>query len=236
MNPLLFLKPIGKLLFNPYTWVLIAVIGSVYMAYTWAYDRGYEAQGKILKPQVASLTVKLDAANDKLAKAREDLETQRLSHKAATEFLEASQKRALQEQGERLDKLAKSEKILKGKLDVLSRQLITATADAACTIPRGFVRLHNASAEGGLTELGATAGGTTGTAAISNSGYPDANAPSGVNLSTVGGVIASNYTEARIRLEVIQEWQTWYATAFAAWKRAVQLQGYVPVVIPEPVK
>lgn len=236
MNPLPFLKLIGKLLFNSYTWVLIAAIGSVYMAYTWAYDRGYAAQGKLLKPQVETLTAKLNSANDHLAKAREDLETQRLSHKAATEFLEASQKQALKEQAERLDKLAKNEKLLKGKLDVLSRQLITASADAACTIPRGFVRLHNASAEGSLTELGASAGGTASTTALPNGGHPDANAPSGVNLSTVGETVAANYTEARTRLEIIQEWQTWYATAFAAWKRAVQLQGYVPVVIPEPVK
>lgn len=233
MNPLPFLKLIGKLLFNSYTWVLIAAIGSVYMAYTWAYDRGYAAQGKLLKPQIETLTAKLDSANDHLAKAREDLEAQRLSHKAAIEFLEASQKQALKEQGERLDKLAQSEKLLKGKLHALSRQYITSTADVACTVPLGFVRLHNLSAAG---ELGTTPFSTASTATVPGSGFQDADAPSGVRLSEVGETIAANYGEARTRLEIIQEWQTWYATAFAAWKRAVQLQGYVPVVIPEPVK
>lgn len=233
MNPLPLLKPLGKILFSPYTWVLIAIVASGYMAYTWAYDRGYEAQGKLLKPQIATLTEKLNKTNDTLAKAREDLETQRLSHKSAMEFLESSQKKTLAEQSDKLDKLAQSEKLLKGKLHALSRQLITASADASCTITRGFVRLHDLAAEEGP---GALAIGTTGTSAIPDSGFPDANAPSGVKLSTVGETIISNYGEARTRLEIIQEWQTWYATSFAAWKRAVQLQGYIPVVIPEPVK
>ncbi|XDY83705.1 hypothetical protein AB8E26_06555 [Stenotrophomonas rhizophila] len=55
---------------------------------------------------------------------------------------------------------------------------VTPTADAACAIPAGFVRVHNAAAED--TPLGGAAG--------------DADAaPSGVALSAVAEVTAANY-------------------------------------------
>lgn len=55
---------------------------------------------------------------------------------------------------------------------------VTPTADAACAVPAGFVRVHNAAAEG--TPLGRAAGDS------------DA-APSGVALSAVAAVTAANY-------------------------------------------
>lgn len=70
---------------------------------------------------------------------------------------------------------------------------VTAQADADCTIPIGFVRLHDAAAAGALLDPGP--------------GDPDA-APSGVALSTVAGTVAANYRDAHVdaeRLNALQE-------------------------------
>ncbi|QRQ88513.1 hypothetical protein [Cupriavidus oxalaticus] len=56
---------------------------------------------------------------------------------------------------------------------------VTVQADAACTVPVGFVRLHDAAATGDVLD--------------SDPGDSDA-APSGVALSAVGSTVAANYT------------------------------------------
>jgi len=66
---------------------------------------------------------------------------------------------------------------------------VTQKADAACTIPAGFVRIHDAAA--------------TGAAADTTAGDPDAPAP-GVTLSAVAATVADNYTTCHaIREQVI---------------------------------
>lgn len=55
---------------------------------------------------------------------------------------------------------------------------VTVAADAACTVPAGFVRLHDAAATGAMLDP--------------HPGDPDA-APSGVPLSAVAGTVAGNY-------------------------------------------
>lgn len=74
---------------------------------------------------------------------------------------------------------------------------VTPKADAGCTIPAGFVRLQNLSLD------------PTGPVAPSDPG--DADAPSGIALSTVAGITASNNAECVVRGEVISAWQEWYA-------------------------
>jgi hypothetical protein len=71
---------------------------------------------------------------------------------------------------------------------------VPQTADAACTVNRGFVRVHNAAAEG--TDLPARASSA------------DA-APAGVALSAVAGTVSDNYTTYHAlaaRLTALQEW------------------------------
>ena len=71
---------------------------------------------------------------------------------------------------------------------------VTAKADAACPIPAGFVRVHDAAAQG--VPLGEPAGD------------PDAPAP-GVTLSAVADTVAGNYTachEAGAQLTALQVW------------------------------
>lgn len=70
---------------------------------------------------------------------------------------------------------------------------VTVEADAACTVPGGFVRLHDTAAAGGV--LGQDPGGA------------DA-APSGVPLSAVADTVAGNYTTGHVnaaRLTALQD-------------------------------
>lgn len=71
---------------------------------------------------------------------------------------------------------------------------VTAKADAACPVPAGFVRVHDAAAQG-VPLNPAT-------------GDPDAPVP-GLALSGVAGVVAGNYTachETAEQLSALQDW------------------------------
>lgn len=71
---------------------------------------------------------------------------------------------------------------------------VTPIADARCTVPVGFVRLHDAAAQG--SALSAAPG-----AAV--------DAPSGLALSAVASTVAGNYGICRAtaeRLSALQEW------------------------------
>lgn len=65
---------------------------------------------------------------------------------------------------------------------------VTAQADAACPVPVGFVRIHDAAAQG--TDLAGSAGD------------PDAPA-AGVALSTVADTVAGNYTACHANAEQV---------------------------------
>ncbi|MBB4728264.1 hypothetical protein [Xanthomonas arboricola] len=71
---------------------------------------------------------------------------------------------------------------------------VTQKADAACAIPAGFVRLHDAAA--------------TGNPAGPPAGDPDA-AAAGVTLSAVASTVADNYTSCHAtaaQLSALQDW------------------------------
>ncbi|MEA9491639.1 hypothetical protein [Xanthomonas campestris] len=71
---------------------------------------------------------------------------------------------------------------------------VTQKADAACAIPAGFVRLHDAAA--------------TGQPAGPSTGDPDAPA-AGITLSAVAGTVADNYTSCHAtaaQLSALQDW------------------------------
>ena len=70
---------------------------------------------------------------------------------------------------------------------------VPAQADAACVVPRGFVRLHDAAAQGVVPEP---------------TGNSDA-APAGVALSAVAGTVAENYTACRANAEQLSALQSW---------------------------
>lgn len=71
---------------------------------------------------------------------------------------------------------------------------VTTTADAACPVPVGFVRLHDAAAQGMPIDPAA--------------GNPDAPAP-GIALSGVAATVAGNYAtchETAAQLTALQDW------------------------------
>ncbi|OCS48511.1 hypothetical protein [Ralstonia pickettii] len=88
------------------------------------------------------------------------------------------------------------ERVIRVKGDTIIKEVpryVPAQADAACVVPRGFVRLHDAAAAG--------------TVPNPDTGNADA-APSGVALSTVAGTVAANYTDCHVdaaRLSSLQQ-------------------------------
>ncbi len=81
------------------------------------------------------------------------------------------------------------------KGDTLIKEIpryVPAQADAGCTVPVGFVRLHDAAATGALLDPGA--------------GDADA-APSGLALSAVAGTVVGNYTACHADAEQLSAMQ-----------------------------
>ena len=70
---------------------------------------------------------------------------------------------------------------------------VSPEADAACVLPRGFVRLHDAAAAGRSPEP---------------AGSSDA-APAGIALSTVAGTVADNYERCHENAEQLIALQAW---------------------------
>ena len=88
----------------------------------------------------------------------------------------------------------------KDKVRIIVKEVnryVTEKSDATVVIPRGFVWLHNASLAGQNP-------------AVAESEPGDVDAPSGVKLSDVAAVTASNNAECVYRGEVITLWQEWY--------------------------
>ena len=76
------------------------------------------------------------------------------------------------------------ERVIREKGETIIKEVpryVPIQADAACVVPRGFVRLHDAAAAGAVPD--------------SDPGDADA-AASGVALSAVAGTVAGNYTDS----------------------------------------
>lgn len=88
------------------------------------------------------------------------------------------------------------ERVIRLKGDTIIKEVpryVPVQADAACVVPRGFVRLHDAAAAGTLPNP--------------DTGDADA-APAGVALSTVASTVAANYTDCHVdaaRLSSLQQ-------------------------------
>lgn len=70
---------------------------------------------------------------------------------------------------------------------------VTAQADAACSVPVGFVRVHDAAAANDLP---------------GPAGVTDAQ-PSGLALSTVAGTVVDNYATCHAAIEQLNALQSW---------------------------
>ncbi len=87
-------------------------------------------------------------------------------------------------------------RVVREKGDTIIKEVpvyVPVQADAACTINRGFVRLHDAAAAGELPEPARDADAT----------------PAGIALSAVAGTIAANYQTCHENAEQLRALQTW---------------------------
>ena len=87
-------------------------------------------------------------------------------------------------------------RVVREKGDTIIKEVpvyVPVQADAACTINRGFVRLHDAAAAGKLPEPARDA---------------DA-AATGIALSAVAGTVAANYQTCHENAEQLRALQTW---------------------------
>ena len=88
------------------------------------------------------------------------------------------------------------ERVIRLKGDTIIKEVpryVPVQADAACVVPRGFVRLHDAAAAGTVPDP--------------DTGDADA-APAGVALSAVASTVAANYTDCHVdaaRLTSLQQ-------------------------------
>lgn len=126
----------------------------------------------------ASLERRADAAETNVRRLQGELDQAKLGTKVITRYVDRV--RVVREVGATITK----------EVPVY----VTAKADAACPVPVGFVRVHDAAAQGLPLDQSA--------------GDPDAIAP-GVTLSSVAGTVAGNYTtchETAEQLTALQDW------------------------------
>ncbi len=96
-------------------------------------------------------------------------------------------------------------RIVREKGDTIIKEVLVyvpVEADAACTINRGFVRLHDAAAAGDLPEPARDA---------------DA-AAAGIALSAVAGTVAANYQTCHENAEQLRALQAWVGEMAATTK------------------
>jgi len=96
-------------------------------------------------------------------------------------------------------------RVVREKGDTIVKEVpvyVPVQADAACTINRGFVRLHNAAAAGELLEPARDA---------------DA-AAAGIALSAVAGTVAANYQTCHENAEQLRALQAWVSAIPSATK------------------
>ncbi|MGO1069241.1 hypothetical protein [Lysobacter sp. CA199] len=131
-------------------------------------------------------SVRLRMANDRATAAQES------AQRAEDGRREAEAARDLALASERVvTRYVDRVQVVRGNAQIITKEIpiyVTPTADAACTVPVGFVRLHDAAA----------ANEPTGP----SPGHPDA--PSaGVALSDVAGVVADNYAACHANAEQV---------------------------------
>lgn len=153
-----------------------------------AHDRGVAEQAIV----TADVQTKFDAY------MAEDKRLDEVARKAGTD---AATKQAALVSGLQEDLQAWKDK--KSLVKVVLKEVVryvSSEADAACTIPAGFVFVHNTAAQAESTGTSGTPGSFQG----------DADSPSGITLSAVTETIRDNYAECADRKQVIDSWQRWY--------------------------
>jgi hypothetical protein len=206
-----------------YLIALAGVCALVYGAYDWAYTRGSQSR----EPEIATLVTQRDSALNEVRVAYQKAKAQKVAYDAALTIMRADALITEKALKDLLDKSQAREKKLKENLNAIIPQYVSAKADAGCTVPAGFVRLHNLSAKGLDPSDAAEA------SRVPGSGSETADSPTTLKLSDIGRTVANNYGECQSRLEIIEGWQLWYTRSLESWKKAVEMQANY-TIIPTP--
>jgi hypothetical protein len=150
----------------PYRWLALVLLAAALIGFGWIKGAGHvQAQWDAI---VQKQTLQVAAIRERQAQA---------TVKVVTQYVDRV--RVVREMGETIIK----------EVPVY----VPVQADAACTINRGFVRLHDAAAAGELPEPARDA---------------DA-AAAGIALSAVAGTVAANYQTCHENAEQLRALQSW---------------------------
>lgn len=144
-------------------------------------------------------------------------------HRGAESVREAEAQRLIAEQKRIAGKEAKASEIsehvaadlTKARVEIQYRTktliekvpvYVTQAADDHCSVPVGFVMLHNAAASGSPPSLPSAPGGPL-------------DGPSGVPLSAVAETVVANYGVGLDYRAEVMAWRAWYAEQKAEWDR-----------------
>ena len=157
----------------PYRWLALVLLAAALIGFGWIKGAGHvQAQWDAA---VQQQTLQVAAVRERQAQA---------TVKVVTQYVDRV--RVVREKGETIIK----------EVPVY----VPVQADAACTINRGFVRLHDAAAQGVVPEP---------------AGDSDA-AAAGIALSAVAGTVADNYQRCHENAEQLKALQAWVAAMHEA--------------------
>jgi len=154
--------------------ILLALLAAIGGGTWWQEHRVGEARAQATKARAD-----LDAANATLSGLRATLKAAQAQPTIITRYVD------------RVQVVREAARVITKEVPVY----VTPEADAACTVPAGFVRIHDAAAEGRAPEPPA--------------GDPDAPA-AGLALSAVTDTITGNYETCHVireQLIALQEWE-----------------------------
>jgi hypothetical protein len=189
---------------------LLAIAYGQYRFYNWAQDRQYKED----KVVIDRVTGERDRLQTKYNTYRGAFKTWVKRSETARLALARANAQTIAEIEQRLQASEKKRSKLQEDLKHAIPKYIPPAVDY--TLPAGFVRLWNISLEG---EPGVPAAGSGG---ISESLGFDAQAPSGLTLSSFSVIGVENNQECVARGEVIREWQGWYYKSRDQFTKAQQ--------------
>ena len=159
------------------------------------YDAGRDSMREETAKAVAAAKAETKEWKDKHSAIKEEQKQWQERLGEAVQTATKGQSVIISDLGEQLA----AAKAQKERVKVVTKEVVryvTQQSDSACTVPAGFVWLYDYSLQ------------SSGSVPLSKPGNVDA--PSGVALSAVADVAASNNAECIERGNVIAAWQEWY--------------------------
>jgi len=212
--------------------VLVALGYGQYRFYDWSNQRGYTSGVASQADTIKSLKDQLNTALTGEAEAKASLTQWQDKYntyvKTSTQQVADLKKAYAASQASSTATINQLQAALAQKQKELTDALssyVSATADASCIVPMGFVQLYNLSLEGIPPVAGATSA-----AGFALAGAPRTtqDLPSGLSLSDVTRVIVLNNNAAVANRELVLAWQAWWQQVSADYQQYQQQHGNTP--------